>query len=70
MSLLNEFNVIGREESVGAVHFPRSPPPAWIQLLNVGDHLINVESQLTVVLWMDAQRKEPVDECEKFHTRV
>jgi len=46
---LNQFNIICREKSIGSVQLPNSPPPPFIDLLNVGDDLLNIKRDLRFI---------------------
>ena len=46
---LNQFNIICREKSIGSVQLSHSPPPPFIDLLNVGDDLLNIKRDLRFI---------------------
>lgn len=42
-SFLYQLDIVGREESIGAVQLSDTPPPTIVNLLNVGNDLIGIK---------------------------
>ena len=48
-SSLYQLDIVGREESIGAVQLSDAPPPTLVNLLYVGNDLIRIKRDLGLV---------------------